>query len=133
MPRFRKEIIQVLKRMFCLTAIVGIFWTVAAITQEKEVFTADRHKEMGFSCEVCHQEAEPTTPASGKSCLACHESMEAMAEKTKDFVPNPHDNHMTQSSNIECTQCHQGHKADVSLCEQCHAGLTFQKIETGTE
>lgn len=53
--------------------------------------------------------------------------MEALAERTKDFDKNPHKNHLLDSSDIACTECHQGHKADKSVCDQCHAGLKFEK------
>lgn len=96
-----------------------------AIQEEEKDFLADRHKKLGIECVACHGEGAPAAPASGKACLACHKSLEAVAEKTKDYTLNPHDNHMTQSSNLECTQCHNGHKPTTPACHQCHQGMIF--------
>jgi hypothetical protein len=110
-----------------------MFWTALAAAQEKDAFTADRHKERNVLCDACHGDAQPKTPASAGACLTCHKSMEAVAERTKNFDRNPHRNHLTESSDIECTQCHQGHKADVVACNQCHPGLQFERIQTETK
>jgi fumarate reductase flavoprotein subunit len=104
-----------------------MLWTGAAIADEKDSFTADRHKERNIKCVSCHGEEEPKTAASEKACITCHKSLEAVAERTKDFTPNPHSNHITETSDVECTQCHFGHKADSPVCLNCHQGLTFQK------
>jgi hypothetical protein len=99
----------------------------AAISQEKPVFTADKHKEKNIACTGCHDSAQPKTPAPAESCLKCHKSMDAVAEETKDFKPNPHKNHVTESQDLDCTQCHQGHKADAPMCGQCHGEMKFEK------
>jgi hypothetical protein len=109
--------------------MMGMLWMVPAVGQANDTFTADRHKERSLACDSCHKEPQPKTPASGEACLACHKSIEAVSERTKHFVTNPHDNHITASSDVECTQCHHGHKADVPLCNQCHAGFKFEKKE----
>jgi hypothetical protein len=106
---------------------MGLFWMPAAKGQEKDAFTADRHKARGLTCQVCHKEEQPTTAASAEACLTCHKSIEAVSERTKDFNSNPHNNHITTASDVECTQCHHGHKADVPLCNQCHSGFSFEK------
>jgi hypothetical protein len=123
----RKGIYFVIKRVICFFALVAVLWAGTAITQEKKLFTADRHKERGLTCAACHKEEQPKTAASEGACLTCHNSIEAIAERTKDFERNPHKNHVTDSSDIACTACHQGHKANISLCDQCHAGLKFEK------
>jgi fumarate reductase flavoprotein subunit len=113
--------------LFCLI-IVAALGIVAGIGEEKgEGFTADRHKSRGMSCVGCHKEAEPKTAADAKVCLACHKSLDAVAERTKDFEKNPHSNHITSSNDVQCTQCHQGHKADVIMCHSCHSGMTFER------
>ena len=116
-----------MKRVLCFFALAAMIWTGAAATQDKKSFTADRHKERGLACAACHKEDQPKTAASGESCLPCHTSIEAVAERTKDFDKNPHQNHLTESSDLSCTQCHQGHKADIVACEQCHSGMTFER------
>jgi hypothetical protein len=117
----------VLKRILCLLSIAAVLWAGAALSQEKPVFTADKHKEKNIACTGCHDNAQPKEPASAASCLKCHKSMEAVAEKTKDFTPNPHKNHVTDSQDMECTQCHQGHKANTVVCNDCHGGMKFEK------
>jgi fumarate reductase flavoprotein subunit len=110
-----------------------MLWAGVAISQEKRPFTADRHKSRGMECIGCHGEAQPKTPAPAKACPACHTSMEAVAERTKDFEKNPHKNHLTEASDPECTQCHHGHKADTPLCHQCHEGMKFEKKQAETK
>ena len=116
-----------LKRILCVGAVAAALWSASAISEEEKPFMADRHKERSLACTVCHKEAEPKTAASPEACLACHQSIEAVAQKTADLKPNPHKNHVTEASDLECTQCHQGHKADTPICHQCHIGMVFEK------
>ncbi len=115
------------KGLSCLSLIAVMLCAASAIAQDKNAFTADRHKSRGLSCDACHGEAQPKSAAPAKSCLNCHQSLEAVAEKTMDRRYNPHKNHLTASYDVECTQCHNGHKADTPACWQCHEGLTFKK------
>ena len=117
-----------IKKILCCLILVSGLGIGAVVSEEKTGgFTAERHKSVGVSCIGCHKEEQPKTAAPEKSCLACHKSFDAVAERTKNYEPDPHNNHITQSSDIECTQCHQGHKADVILCQKCHSGMKFQK------
>ncbi len=118
-----------MKRSAWSSITIVIFWIGLAAAEEIP-FTAERHKKANVQCAGCHDgEAQPKTAATQKGCLACHKSLEAVAERTKDFEKNPHQNHITDSSDVECTQCHQGHKADVVLCLQCHAEMVFEKVK----
>lgn len=125
-PSRKKGSMPVLKRIFCACALVAAMGTLAAVSQETEVFTADKHKEMGLECSTCHGEEAPTATVPGTVCLPCHESLEAVAARTKDFTVNPHENHITLSQDLECTQCHNGHKATEPMCLNCHAGMKFK-------
>lgn len=116
-----------IKRILCFCAASAILWISVSLAEETTTFTADRHKSREVACKSCHGEEQPKTAASSDACLACHKSLEAVAEKTKDFERNPHKNHLTESSDVECTQCHQGHKADTPLCHQCHEGMKFER------
>lgn len=118
----------VIKRALCFFALAAALWTGTALTEDKKTTTADGHKDRGLKCAACHKEDAPKTAASGASCLVCHQSMESVAERTKDFDKNPHKNHLVDSSDIACTDCHQGHKANKLACDQCHSGLTFERI-----
>lgn len=119
----------VIGRICWLCAVTVLLWTGMTFTEEKRPPTADRHKERGMKCESCHGVAEPKTDATGASCLPCHKSMEAMAERTKNYDRNPHENHISNANDLECTQCHKGHKEDEILCHKCHTGMTFEKVE----
>lgn len=51
-------------------------------------------------------------------CLQCHASYEALAEKTKDFVVNPHYSHLGE---VDCEECHLPNKNKAELmCNTCH-------------
>jgi hypothetical protein len=106
---------------------VVVILTSFTIAKDKDAFTADRHKDRKLDCAACHGEATPKTAAPAKSCLTCHQSLEAVAERTKDFVRNPHKNHLMEAADVECTQCHNGHKADTPVCNTCHQGIKFEK------
>lgn len=123
----------VIRKLFCFSIAAILLCAGVALVQEKEKFTADRHKERGVSCEVCHGEAQPTKAASAEKCQACHQSLEAVAERTKDFVRDPHKNHITDSSDVECTRCHNGHKANSPVCNACHSGFKFEKKKDEAE
>ena len=110
-----------------MLVLVGMICAGLIVAEEKKEFTADRHKKQNISCNACHGQEQPKSAASAKACLTCHKSMEAMGERTKDFDKNPHKNHLTEASDLECTQCHQGHKADTILCDQCHTGFKYNK------
>ena len=108
-------------------AVAGMLWTGMILGEEDKIVTADRHKERGLKCEACHKEPAPATAATGDSCLPCHKSLEAVAERMTDYERNPHQNHITDSSEVTCTDCHHGHKADTVICVQCHTGMVFEK------
>jgi hypothetical protein len=116
-----------IKRILCISAVAILILTCLAIAKDKDAFTADRHKDLKVECAACHGDAEKKSAPSEKVCLTCHQSLEAVAEKTKDFVKNPHKNHLTEAADVECTQCHNGHKADTPVCNTCHQGIKFEK------
>ena len=90
-------------------------------------FLANRHRKNGLSCESCHDESEPKDAPTTEKCLQCHESFEALAKKTTDMAPNPHDNHFVRASDTSCDSCHHGHKTDEVACKQCHAEVIFMR------
>ena len=95
-------------------------------------FTADRHVARGLncanciSCFSCHGEGDKKTAVGSDKCLACHRSFKEVAEKTQGLRPNPHQNHLVESGNVECTSCHNGHKANEISCWSCHATMNFE-------
>jgi hypothetical protein len=119
--------------MLCAAAAAAMIWIAFAAAQEKRPFTADRHKALKIACAGCHQEAKPEKAAPAEACLKCHQSLDGVAERTKNLKPNPHKNHLTEGSDVECTQCHLGHKADTLICNQCHGEITFEKQQPETK
>ena len=77
---------------------------------------ADRHATRGVACTQCHK-TQPPKNVPAKDCLACHGSYKVLAAKTDNLDINPHDSHM---GDVECTECHQGHKKPRLVCDQCH-------------
>jgi hypothetical protein len=54
-----------------------------------------------------------------EQCLSCkeHDSYPALAETTADWERNPHASHWGE---MECSLCHNQHRASVLYCTQCH-------------
>ena len=50
-------------------------------------------------------------------CLQCHQSYDALAEKTKNLEPNPHKSHLGE---LRCTYCHSIHDTPKIHCNECH-------------
>jgi hypothetical protein len=65
---------------------------------------ADRHKDRGLDCSVCHKEPPPAK-MKAESCMMCHGDAAKMAERTKGKTPNPH-----AMPTLDCVLCHSGHK-----------------------
>ena len=55
-------------------------------------YTADRHLARKVPCQACHVTGDTSVPVRKQNCLACHQSYEVVAQKTKDLKPNPHFN-----------------------------------------
>jgi len=88
--------------------------------------TAELHIDMGLQCESCHGDGKKG-PVDSDKCLECHKSFAAVAVKTQDMKPNPHANHMVDSGELECTQCHHGHEQMTVICLRCHQNFTFHR------
>lgn len=95
-------------------ALVAAAFSAPASAAEK--FLADRHADRGVECASCHK-AGPAEAPDAKACLACHGDYAALKDRTKDVTPNPHYTHLLDQP---CTECHQGHKASVNMCNGCH-------------
>jgi len=104
-----------------LALLVGAVSALAVANTTKPL--ADRHKDVGLTCDACHGDG-PQKPVTMSKCLACHESYAKIAERTKELEPNPHDNHLID---LECTKCHIGHKTQENYCRSCHADMEFTK------
>ncbi len=90
-------IVLVVLAVFVLS-LAGVPWA-----QDKKPL-ADRHKDKGLECVVCHKEPPPAKTSS-ESCMMCHGDAAKMAERTKGKTPNPH-----AMPNLDCILCHSAHK-----------------------
>lgn len=116
--------------MLFASAALGIVLVAPSVAQDKQAlpsadpnlkYTANKHLKQGLDCTACHGDG-PKKPVTGSKCLECHESYDAIAKRTQDMEPNPHDNHQTMQD-ISCTECHKGHHTDVVFCQQCHGDM----------
>ena len=82
-----------------------------------KVFLADRHKEAGIDCSGCHKESPPKEEPAMEACLKCHGPHEKLAVKGEKLEHNPHASHLGE---LECFNCHHGHKPSVNYCDRCH-------------
>ena len=127
-------LIVMIKKTVCLVAIAAILVIGAAISQEtgETKPTAERHKDRGITCSVCHNgEDAPKSAASPKSCLSCknHDSWNSVSERTREtkgYKFNPHHNHITETNDLECTTCHRSHNEDTVVCYECHTAMKFK-------
>ena len=101
-----------MKKVYLIIAIL----TVAAFAFATDVKKLDAAHD-GFDCIDCHQTENPTKRPPVAGCLECHESYEAVAERTAQFSPNPHASHQGE---IRCSQCHKPHSEDKLFCNECH-------------
>lgn len=53
-------------------------------------------------------------------CLKCHQSYDALAEKTKNVVPNPHMSHLGAVNCVECHKADKPAKQPELMCNSCH-------------
>lgn len=88
-----------------------------AMAQQAHNLLIDRHTAAGVSCQACHGEAAFTEPVAMQLCTDCHGSYARLAAMTP-WEPNPHQSHMGE---VECSVCHNIHKASESFCDQCHS------------
>jgi len=79
-------------------------------------FLIDKHVVAGVTCAKCHTK-NTATPPDTPTCLSCHGGTYAKLGATTKSEPNPHASHQGE---IPCAQCHNVHKASVTVCNQCH-------------
>ena len=80
---------------------------------------AERHKALGLECKDCHGTKEKSEGVEMEQCLTCHESWAKLklSARTAKLKPNPHDGHYPD---LDCNNCHHGHKAMEIYCDNCH-------------
>ena len=102
-----------------LAALTAFALMTSAAFAADDAFLADRHAKLGLKCEQCHSVQTPTPESKvrNQSCLACHQSYDALAQKTEKLDPNPHKTHL---GNVRCSDCHSGHAQARLMCNDCH-------------
>jgi hypothetical protein len=77
-----------------------------------------RHRDIGLTCEKCHNPFPPQSAPADTVCLACHGRGESGVRNiTTHYKPNPHDGHYGE---IACAFCHKMHEPKIASCAQCH-------------
>ena len=79
-------------------------------------FLAGKHKSMGIDCVGCHK-ATPEKPPLMTICLGCHGPYDKLAARGEKLEHNPHASHLGE---LECDNCHHGHKPSTDYCARCH-------------
>ena len=82
-------------------------------------FLADKHIASGLACNDCHEDKDKKDGVEMDKCLNCHESYAKLklSPRTQKLNPNPHDGHFVD---LDCNNCHHGHKVAENYCDQCH-------------
>lgn len=106
--------------LLCLAGLTCPAYSQAHPAETKKPI-ADVHKDKGLACTDCHGEGQKK-PVSKAKCQECHGSYKELAEATKNLEPNPHYNH---TIDLDCKNCHLGHKPMQIYCQNCHKTLEF--------
>ena len=101
----------------CLLSAVAAL-TIALPCTGADGFLADRQAAQGLTCNACHKETPPAKRVKTEQCQTCHGDYAALAKRTAAMKPNNvHENHL---GDLDCRECHQGHKSDKLACAECH-------------
>jgi fumarate reductase flavoprotein subunit len=106
------------KRRFCTVSVIFLLFAAAfgasgAQNQKPKV----HHADAGLTCADCHETDTPSKGTEEPKCLECHESRDAVAERTKEQDPNPHFGH---EDGLSCNRCHKEHETSILFCDDCH-------------
>jgi len=101
----------------CLMTLAALAEPAAPATRAS--FLSEKHGALGLSCKDCHGEADKADGVAMEQCLGCHESWAKLKKsaRTAKLHPNPHDGHYPD---LDCNNCHHGHKAQENYCDSCH-------------
>ncbi len=108
---------QFIGLMTSAVAACALFLTAQTAFAAAAMPLKGAHKAMNLACEACHGDVKPREIPEESACMACHQSREAVKEKTAALKPNPHYGH---DETVECTACHKEHQESVLLCDECH-------------
>jgi hypothetical protein len=109
--------------MTVLLAVVSlVVFSVVGMAQQKQEIK-DLHGILGVSCMDCHGDKSPPQIPERETCLKCHKSYPAVAERTEKLKPNPHASH---DGWVPCTNCHSTHGTSRLYCNGCHTFRNFR-------
>lgn len=85
-----------------------------------DAFNADKHAKAGLACNSCHgsEKAAAGAKVGMDKCLSCHGPYDKLAKRTDHLILNWHEN--PHYGDLDCNDCHHGHKADENTCKKCH-------------
>jgi hypothetical protein len=113
------------KRMFAkifglLLSLLLLSVFTAQVLIAADVFSSDKHIKTGLNCDGCHESANVAagTQVGMAKCLSCHGPYEKLAKRTESLILNWHAN--PHYGELDCNECHHGHKADENTCRTCH-------------
>ncbi len=79
---------------------------------------AELHAQKNVACASCHRESPPAKKVKTAQCMTCHGDYAQLADRTRAMTPNNvHANHL---GDIDCSECHAGHKEKKIACDECH-------------
>lgn len=80
---------------------------------------APKGSHANLPCTQCHVNGDMTVRPAMTTCLGCHGSYAALAERTAKLNPafNPHLSHKGLEN---CTSCHGMHGEGQFICNDCH-------------
>jgi uncharacterized paraquat-inducible protein A len=99
-----------------------VMFSAAGMAQQKQEIK-DGHGKFGVSCPDCHGDKNPPQVPGRETCLKCHTSYAAIAERTEKLKPNPHASH---DGWVACTHCHSTHGTSRLYCNGCHNFTNFK-------
>lgn len=109
-----------------LIVILGMITLLAfaiAVHAQHKYEIKDTHGKLGLTCRDCHGDKSPQQVPEMTACLKCHKSYEAVAARTKNLKPNPHESHKGE---IACADCHSTHGTSKLSCNDCHSFTNFK-------
>ena len=111
------------KTVMTIVLAISLFSLAVLGRAQQNREMVDRHGTLGLSCKDCHEEKEPPEVPSRETCLKCHQSYAAVAERTKKLKPNPHASH---DGDVPCAECHSTHGTSRLYCNGCHDYTHFK-------
>lgn len=82
---------------------------------------ADKHAAKGITCQMCHGQNNQIKEPGINQCKTCHTPKD-LAKKTKPKSTGDRNPHYSPhyEDQLDCTNCHHGHKEFEDFCNQCH-------------